>query len=260
MSRWAAVHRPYRETVHPRQGELPPEIEEVWLAALADGEIHPDEALLYILDGEQGSNGYGARYLHRGLHIYPNGEAEEIHPLLDEMNHDACIDAYRVVVFQDRTLEGIAALIRHELEHARQRDVHGQRLMQLYDIAENVIAERVGGLAGGGFLYQVIPVEMDANAAASVFVRERFGALRIDELLRSRDEDGSAFRSIVGPAPIETLPERMIRFFGTIPDLCERCAERNNLPFTELLDIHGWRGAGDAYERLLEIEELRLPR
>jgi len=100
MPRWAAVEGPYRGAVHPRQGELPPEIEEVWLAALADAEIHPDEALQYVLDGEQGSNGYGARYLHRGLHIYPDGEADEIHPLLTEMNDDACIDAYRVVEYE----------------------------------------------------------------------------------------------------------------------------------------------------------------
>jgi hypothetical protein len=39
-------------------------------------------------------------------------------------------------------------------------------------LAEAVISERVGGLAGGGFLYQVIPVEMDANAAGAVFVRD----------------------------------------------------------------------------------------
>jgi hypothetical protein len=34
--------------------------------------------------------------------------------------------------------------------------------MELYGIAEHVISERVGGLAGG-VLYQVIPVEMDAT-------------------------------------------------------------------------------------------------
>ncbi|HET8895294.1 MAG TPA: hypothetical protein VFM96_14475 [Gaiellaceae bacterium] len=159
-----------------------------------------------------------------------------------------------------RTLEGVAALIRHELEHARQRDAHGQRLMELYNIAENVISERVGGLPGGGFLYQVIPVEMDANAAASSFIREHFSQERIDELLHAGDKDGSAFRSLVGPGPIEELPERMMHFFATIPDLCDRCAERNNLTFQELLDIHGWRGAGALYTRLLEDSELRLPR
>ena len=143
----------YRGGVHPRQRELPPEIEEVWLEALADAELGGDQALVYVVDGEKGSTGYGARYLHPGLYIRPDGEADEIRPLLDEMNDDSCIDAYRVVVFTERTPEGIAALIRHELEHARQRDAHGQRLTGLYDIAENVISERVGGLDGGGFLY-----------------------------------------------------------------------------------------------------------
>jgi hypothetical protein len=245
--------------VHPRQRELPPEIGETRLAGLADAEIDPDEALLYVLGGEKGSNGYGARYLHRHLHIDPEGETVEIHPFLDEMNHEDCIDTYRTVVFTDRTIEGIAALIRHELEHARQREVHGQRVMELYGIAEHVIAERVGGLAGGGFLYQVIPVEMDANAAAAVFVRDQFDGDRIDELLRVGDKDSSAFRSLVGPPPIETLPERMIRFFATIPDLCDRFADRNNLTFTRLLDAH-WRGAGDVFQRLLRDDELKLPR
>lgn len=147
-----------------------------------------------------------ARYLHRGLHIYPDGEAEEIRPLPDEMNSDECIGAYRVVVFMDCTLEGIAALIRHELEHGRQRDAHGRRLMELYNIAENVISERVRSLPGGGFLYQVIPVEMDANAAVSSFIREHFGQERIDELLHAGDKDGSEFRSLVGPGRSRGYP------------------------------------------------------
>lgn len=228
------------------------------MAALADAEIDSADVLLYTLKGESGG-GYGARYLHRGLHIHPEGEAEELHPLLEEMNEEACIDAYRIAVFTERTFEGIAALIRHELEHARQRDVHGQRLMELYGMAEAVISERVGGLAGGGFLYQVIPVEMDANAAAAIFVRHRFGADHVDALLRAGDKDGSAFRSLVGPPAIETLPERMIQFFATIPDLCERFAERQEFPFRTLLDVH-WRGAGAIYQRLLEDDELKLPR
>ena len=73
------------------------------------------------------------------------------------MNCDDCMDAYRVVVFTDRTIEGIAALIRHECEHARQLDVHGQNLMELSGMTEEVICERVGGLAGGAILYQAIP-------------------------------------------------------------------------------------------------------
>ncbi|HET8895295.1 MAG TPA: hypothetical protein VFM96_14480 [Gaiellaceae bacterium] len=87
--------------MHPRQNKLPQEIEDLWLAGLADAEIDAADALLYLIEGEKGSSGYSARYLHRGLHIYPDGEAEEIRPLLDEMNSDECIGAYRVVVFMD---------------------------------------------------------------------------------------------------------------------------------------------------------------
>lgn len=167
---------------------------------------------------------------------------------------------YRIVVFRERTLEGVTALIRHELEHARQRDVHGQRLTELYGIAENMLLERVGGLPGSAFLYQVIPVEMDANASSALFVRNYFRPDRIDTLLRAGDRDGPAIRSLVGPPSIDTLSERMIRFFATMPDLGERFAARNDLPFTTILNIHGWRGAGDVYHRILEDDDLRLPR
>jgi hypothetical protein len=86
------------------------------LAALDDAGIASSDALLYVLEGEKGSNGYAARYLYRHLEVQPEGEAEEIHPLLAEMNGDECIDAYRFVVFEDRTIQSLAALIRHELE------------------------------------------------------------------------------------------------------------------------------------------------
>ena len=126
-------------------------------------------------------------------------------------------------------------------------------------MAEGVICERVGGLAGGGFLYQVIPVEMDANAAAAKFVRAGFGEARIDELLQAGDTDASAFRSLVGPPAIETLPERMIQFLATVHDLCQRYADRTNHSFPTLLDVH-WRGAGAIWRRLVEDDALKLPR
>jgi hypothetical protein len=97
--------------------------------------------------------------------------------------------------------------------------------MELYGIAENVLSERVGGLTGGGFLYQTIPVEIDANAAAAIFVRGRYGTERIDELLNAGDSTSAALRSLVGPPPLDTLPNRMIRYFATIPDLCDRLIE-----------------------------------
>jgi hypothetical protein len=245
--------------VHPRQRPLPPEIEAVWLAALAHAEIDPDEALLYALKGQQSQSGYSARYLARHLELHAEADFPELEPLLEEMNDEECIDAYRIVVWTERTIEGIAAAIRHELEHSLQREAHGQRLLELHGVAEAVICERIGGLAGGGFLYQVIPDEMDANAAAAVFARSRFGPDRIDELLRAGDTDGAGFRSLVGPSPVETLPERMVLFLASVPDLCEKWAERQSFAFPTLLDVH-WRGAGAIWRRLVDDEELKLPR
>lgn len=245
--------------MHPRQQALPGEIEAIWLAALADADIDADDALLYLVEGEKGSNGYAARYLYRHRAVDPEDEADEIRLLIDEMNTRACIGAHRVVVFTDRRPEGLAALIRHELEHGRQYERFGQELMELYGLAEEVLAERVGGLPGGGFLYQVIPVELDANAAASQFSRSLFGPERIDALLRATDKDGAAFRSLVGPPDLDTLPERMVRFFATMPDLCQRIADNNGFRFAQLLDVH-WRGAGAVYDRLFDDPDLQLPR
>lgn len=94
---------------------------------------------------------------------------------------------------------------------------------------------------------------------AAVFVRDRFGAERIDELLQAADNDSAAFRSLVGPPPIETLPERMIQFLATMPDLYQRYADRTDFLFPTLLDVH-WRGAGRIWQKLVEDDTLKLPR
>lgn len=241
--------------MHPRQRELPSGIEKVWLAALDDTEIDPAAALIYTLDGETGDE-YTAYWYPRGTWIPANGEPNAIHLPLDEMNHDDCIGADRIVVYIDRTIEAIAALIRHECEHARQYDVHGQNLIELHGLTVGVIRERVGDLPGGAILYQAIPVEMDANAAAAQFVRTRFGASRIDELLKACDKDSAAFRSLVGPPAIETLPDRVILFLATVPDLCQCYADRNEFAFPRLLD-DCWPGAGAIWCQLVLGDALK---
>jgi hypothetical protein len=232
-------------------------VEPFLVAALAHAGIDAGDALLYPLEGSQSKSGYSARSLARHLELQPEAEWPELEPFLDEMNHDECIDNYRIVVFTERTIEGTAALLRHELEHSLQRDVHGQPILELHGVAEGVIGERVRGLCGGGFLYQAIPDEMDANAAAATFVRGHFGAGRIDDLLSAGDGDGSAFRSLVDAAPPQTLPDRMIRFLASVPDLCEKWAEHQRFDFPTLLNLH-WRGAGDVWERLVTDDDLSL--
>jgi hypothetical protein len=179
--------------------------------------------------------------------------------LLPVLNSEECIDAVRVVVWRTRTIEGQAGLIRHELEHALQNAAHGLKVEELYHLAIYVLAVRVADLPGSGLLYTTIPNELDANAAAAIFVQARYGRDRIHELLEARDEDSALFRSHVGPAPIEKLPERLLAFFISHRELCEEYARRQGFRFDQLLDHH-WRGAGAAWRELVDEGELAMPR
>jgi hypothetical protein len=246
--------------VHPQQRALEPEIEEIWIAATADAGLDVDQCLLYLLDGRESESGYSGWHFHAGLHIY---EAEhfgaEVNGLLEEMNSEECIDATRIIVWSNRTVEGIAALIRHELEHAVQNAAHGLRVEELYHLAMQVILVRVGGVPGGGLFYATIPNELDANAASAAFVRERYGEERIRELLDAGDADSGAFRSLVGPAPVEMLPERLLAFFMLHRDLCEAYAEQQGFEFPQLLDLR-WHGAGEVWRQLVDEDGVALPR
>jgi hypothetical protein len=176
--------------VHPQQRPLEPEIEAIWIAALEDAVLNPDECLLYVLEGRQSETGYLGWHFADGILIHENEDlGHAVNDLLPEMNSDECIDAVRIVVWRERTIEGLAGLIRHELEHALQDEAHGQKVEELYRLAMYVIGERVSGLPGSGLLYTMIPNEFDANAAAAMFVRARYGPERVRELLEARDDD-----------------------------------------------------------------------
>lgn len=245
--------------MHPRQMPLPSSVGELWQSALADANGDPARALLFVLPGEQSSNGFSARHWLGRQVIDSTLEPDELQPLVQEMNVEECLDARRVVIWGARTDEGLAALMRHELEHAHQFEAFGGPLLGLYLLAEGVLSEHAGGLPGSALLYQMIPVEFDANAAAAVFVRSRFGDERITELLETGDKDSAAFRALVPPPPIESLPDRMVQFLAIMPDLCRRLAARQGSEFTTILDRH-WKGAGAIWSRLVADDELKVPR
>jgi hypothetical protein len=246
--------------VHPRQRPLEPQVEAIWIAGVEDARLSPDECLLYVLEGRQSETGYSGWHFPRGIHAYEAHDVgQAVDELLGELNSDECIDAVRILVWRDRTIEGVAGLIRHELEHALQNEAYGQRVDDLCRLAMGVLAERVGGLPGSGLLYTVIPNELDANAAAAMFVRARFGHDRVRELLEARDEDSALLRSHTGPAPIGGLPERLLAFFIAHRDLCEGFARRHDFRFEQLLD-RDWPSAGAAWRELVDDGGLAMPR
>jgi hypothetical protein len=64
-----------------------------------------------------------------------------------------------------------AAKLRHELEHVRQWETCGQEPFKLMQLALEVHRRKTGGTTYGAFRNQM-PIEDDASAAASLFVRK----------------------------------------------------------------------------------------
>ncbi len=242
--------------VHPSQPTLDAEHEAIWLQALADAEVDSGSALLYPMDGLASAGGPSGQYFAPHIAVTAHPRIPEVESMLGNLNADETIGAIRILVWKDRSPEGFAALVRHELEHARQIAVNGLNLLQVREIIACVLAERIGGLHGGAFLNQATPDELDANAAAAMFVRRKFGDERIDELLKAGADEGSAFHSVVAPPDPSTLPARMVRFLATVPDLCEKWAARSSNAesprrmFVWLLNSR-WKGAGDLWERIV---------
>jgi hypothetical protein len=127
-----------------------------------------------------------------------------------------------------------AALLRHELEHARQWDVK-PGIFDLQDFIENdILPEIAGGLDGCAcWLINTIPSEMDCNAAASVYIAQRFSAAEI-RLVRDGPQKYLAC-SLIPPLPPETLPARMIAFAYVHRAAVERHAVRRGFPVSSIL-------------------------
>ena len=232
--------------MHPLQSALAPDLEHVWLAALDDAGIPPERALLLTRPESASPDGRCAVYMRRGRLVEVEGVDEA---LLDGLNSTTTksVEAYRVILWTDRPIESAGALVRHELEHARQIDCRPE-VEGLHALAEDVLR----GQPGSGRIYQQIPAEADANAAASGWVRSLFGDDRIDRLIAEGSADGPALRRSDPPQDPSDLPERMLDFFVTIAAQCRRWEERPNSPrFSRCLDME-WRGAGVRWKEVVE--------
>ena len=227
--------------VHPLQGALPPELEPIWLAALDDAGIAPERAILRTFSGSSSPQGECAVYMRKGVRTDVDGLDEG---LLDELNSKAtgAVYAYRVLLWVDRGLEGAAALIRHELEHARQIDAR-REVAPLHKLAKHIVSLDP---VNSGRLYQQIPAEADANAASGAWVRSYFGSARINRLIEEGHADAAALRPTAPPPNRTDLPERMVAFFVSIADLCRSF---DNIA----LHLNGaWRGGREIWEQMIE--------
>jgi hypothetical protein len=190
------------------------EITGIWAAALEDAGFDPADAKLYAFEGTRAPNQVGGVSWPRGMTITAPAEVEALANQLDDANSPQARGLWRVGVWLEGPVEAVAGVLRHELEHGRQFAAWGRPLYAKHDSARDVIEEHADRLPGNAWLYKQIPMEADADAAASTFLRSLYGDEQIDALIVSDDSiDQGLFRRAT-VQPIETLMTRMSYFVG----------------------------------------------
>ena len=186
-------------------------VEEEWRAALEHAGLDPIGFQLFVLEGERPDNAPHAAYYNPGLAIVGTGTLSEEQE--DRINEG--IDNHRVSVWKAGVDDPVArallaAKIRHELEHAVQWIECGDGIFKLADLGDHVLRKKLGDTPKGAAYYQLKPTENDANAAASMYVRDRYPE-RVASLL-AMDEGLALVRSIVPSEPTDTLVVRSVAF------------------------------------------------
>lgn len=189
-----------------------------WIAALDDARQPIDRVALFVVGGAC-STGDRAKALQIGEPIADDVEADVGRDLFMIANDRPIRDLGRIIVWPDGDPRVVlAALLRHELEHYCQLQAHGNGLGDRFDDALQSIGS-ASVVPGSGVLYQHIPMERDANAGASRFVRTRFGRHAVELLVES---EYPLLVAAARPA-LATIPERMDEFVGSVgPQLAER--------------------------------------
>ncbi|MCW2984179.1 MAG: hypothetical protein JWR63_1749 [Conexibacter sp.] len=223
-------------------------IQEERAAALADAGYTHEQVRFFALPG-LGISHVGASWfrphqdIEPGDRAWPGNDAQRA-----EANSNENRDLHRIAIAaapEDRAT--FAALVRHELEHARQWDA----MLAIFDLQDfiehDVLPEVVGGLDGcqAGALINTIPTEMDCNAAASVYISKRFSAAEVQAI---RDSDRRPLAcSLLPPPPPETLPARMVAFAFVHLSAVEAHAARRGFPVASIVRMYSAR---ELWERL----------
>lgn len=213
------------------------EVEVECAAALADAELTGEQVRFYRL-GELGPGHLGGGWFRPWMEIPDDAEAFPDAAQRAVANSAGHEERHRITVPaepDDRAT--FAALVRHELEHARQYEETDGEICDPHDFVLGVVLPEIArGLDGcRGALVNQIPTEIDCNAAASVYLAGRFTA---DEVQKIRDGRRSNLAcSLIPPPPPETLPARMVAFAFVYRAAVERHAERSGCSVSALLTL-----------------------
>jgi hypothetical protein len=231
---------------------------EEWRSALADAGVDEDDYHLITCPDAAVTGHAKAVEFDKGRILY--GDEEEggivVQPeKLPEANDAANLYRHRIAAYEDVDDEDeverayLAGVLRHEIEHTEQRDIAPEAfgLRNVVDLACRKVA------AGDGKRYRDLinrsPMESDANAAASPFVRRRYPH-SVEKLLAGPDH--YLVDATEPPGHPQTLVERTVVYLWRFRGACE---DPSNLPpdrtFADILDnqVPGG-GAGERWRRL----------
>ena len=204
-----------------------------WEAAVLDADFSLDDVKLFRPSTEVAADGETVEaYVPPGFKIVsggPFGDGDQ--ELLQEAN--PYTKRHRIFVWAAPEPLLTVARMRHELEHAKQSDCHGTAIQDLQGLLFMALAAKVVGIPGTSDLYDLLPSELDAHAAASRFVRDRHA----DEVVAVWPTECPAIlRSHTGPEPVETLPVRTVAYAAQFASVCEDWSLReHHRPFIECL-------------------------
>jgi hypothetical protein len=195
-------------------GAAPDDLIGAWEAALEDAGVDFGDVALIWRPGRPRAIGQQAASWRTGSIIDPEFDDDyEFIEMLRWANSDDVRWLRRVMVWTERSPEGLAGLLRHELEHTIQIAAY-EALDNLHQRAFEELAERSATTKS----YNKIPMEVDANRAAARFLRGRYGTDRLQQLVLAADTDLACFRPTMDPDPPETLVERMTGFILNVMD------------------------------------------
>jgi len=198
--------------VHVHPVPISEDVSEAWQAAVEDAGLMLSDVALIWRDGRPRPNDRQAASWRVDTEIDPEFDDDhEFLTALEWANSVPTRSLRRVMVWVDRTPEGLAGLLRHELEHTVQLGEHGE-LDHLHHRAYEEVQKR----SNTGKAYNAIPMEIDANRAAARFLRQRYGSGRLRQLVDAGDVDAACFRPTAEPDSLDTLAERMRGFIGRV--------------------------------------------
>lgn len=155
-------------------------VEQEWVGILAHAAIDEGRAQLIVVEERQPDGTAECAYCppSMGPPLAPrtNKVITRIHPDLLAQNHHI-VGVWQELPEADTVL--LSALLRHELEHARQWERYGPQLTDELDPELKEVARSTGRC------YHAVPCERAADDAARSWVRSHYGANEVDRLTQS---------------------------------------------------------------------------